>query len=275
MDGEVTAEQARELLDALVEGGGMKHIDTPLALRLIPLADDVGREDLAAELMERAKAAASDAVEVGWVNLEGLRRHGGEVDDVLALATSMESNQQGVRLAAAAYHHAALLHHANQSWEEAHALVNRSLRLRQEVGDEEGRSYGLAVRAACERALEQMTEAIETQMERLGVLERLDDQEGVMETLADLAHLHATIGEVDLASDHLNRSLELAKGMGDLSGQLVAAWGLADVAEIAEDWSTAMLHLSDVVHAFMAVGLPAPEQVRERIKALTDLADRA
>ena len=59
MDGEVTAEQARELLDALVEGGGMKHIDTPLALRLIPLADDVGRDDLAAELMERAEAAAS------------------------------------------------------------------------------------------------------------------------------------------------------------------------------------------------------------------------
>jgi hypothetical protein len=47
------------------------------------------------------------------------------------------------------------------------------------------------------------------------------------------------------------------------------------VAEIAEDWSTAMLHLSDVVHAFMAVGIPAPEQVRERIKALTDIADRA
>ena len=59
MDGEVTAEQARELLDALVEGGGMKHIDTPLALRLIPLADDVGRDDLAAELMERAQAAAN------------------------------------------------------------------------------------------------------------------------------------------------------------------------------------------------------------------------
>ena len=131
------------------------------------------------------------------------------------------------------------------------------------------------MRASCERAMELMTQAIETQMERLGVLERLDDQEGIMETLADLAHLHATVGEVDLASDHLNRSLELAKDMRDLSGQLVAAWGLADVSEIAEDWSNAMLHLSDVVHAFMAVGLPAPEQVRERIKALTDLADRA
>ena len=132
-----------------------------------------------------------------------------------------------------------------------------------------------AAYAIMKTAMEQMTEAIDTQMERLGVLERLDDQEGVMETLADLAHPHATIGEVDLASDHLNRSLQLAKDMGDLSGQLVAAWGLADVAEIAEDWSTAMLHLSDVVHAFMAVGIPAPEQVRERIKALTDLADRA
>ena len=68
--------------------------------------------------------------------------------------------------------------------------------------DEEGRSYGLAVRAACERAMEQMTEAIDTQMERLGVLERLDDQEGVMETLADLAHL--TPPSAKEASDHLN-----------------------------------------------------------------------
>jgi len=275
MDGEVTTEQARELLDALVEGGGMKHIDTPLALRLIPLADEVGRNDLAQDLMERAEAAAADEVENGWVRLERLRREGSDVDAVLDIATNMETHENGTRLAAAALHHAALLHHAKSSWEEAHALVNRSLRLRQKTGDEEGRSYGLAVRASCERAMELMNQAIETQMERLGVLERLDDQEGVMETLADLAHLHATVGEVDVASDHLNRSLELAKDMGDLSGQLVAAWGLADVSEIAEDWSTAMLHLSDVVHAFMAVGLPAPEQVRERIKALTDLADRA
>lgn len=275
MDGEVTTEQARELLDALVEGGGMKHIDTPLALRLIPLADEVGRNDLAQDLMERAEAAAADEVENGWVRLERLRREGSDVDAVLDIATNMETHENGTRLAAAALHHAALLHHAKSAWEEAHALVNRSLRLRQKTGDEEGRSYGLAVRASCERAMELMNQAIETQMERLGVLERLDDQEGVMETLADLAHLHATVGEVDVASDHLNRSLELAKDMGDLSGQLVAAWGLADVSEIAEDWSTAMLHLSDVVHAFMAVGLPAPEQVRERIKALTDLADRA
>ncbi|DAC36391.1 MAG TPA: hypothetical protein HA286_03675 [Candidatus Poseidoniaceae archaeon] len=275
MDGEVTTEQARELLDALVEGGGMKHIDTPLALRLIPLADEVGRTDLALDLMNRAEAAAADDVEKGWVRLEQLRRDGSDIDTVLEIATEMEIHEKGARLAAAALHHAALLHHAKDSWEEAHALVNRSLRLRQQTGDEEGRSYGLAVRASCERAMELMTQAIETQMERLGVLERLDDQEGIMETLADLAHLHATVGEVDLASDHLNRSLELAKDMRDLSGQLVAAWGLADVSEIAEDWSNAMLHLSDVVHAFMAVGLPAPEQVRERIKALTDLADRA
>jgi hypothetical protein len=49
---------------------------------------------------------------------------------------------------------------------------------------------------------------------------------------------------------------------------------LADLAEIAEDWSTAMLQLSDVVHAFMAAGLPAPEPVRERIQHLTALADQ-
>ncbi len=38
MDGEVTPEQAEEVLRALVDGGGMEHLDTALALRLLPLA---------------------------------------------------------------------------------------------------------------------------------------------------------------------------------------------------------------------------------------------
>ncbi len=276
MDGEVTPEQAEEVLRALVDGGGMDHLDTALALRLLPLAEELGHEDLVERLLNQADAAASDAIEEGWVQLEHLRRgRDADVDALMALGTDAEAMEGGARLAAAAFHHGALLLHAQEAHNEAHAVLGRSLRHRQSVGDEEGTVYGLAARAACEKALGRVDDAIATETERLGLLERLGDDEGVMEALADLAHVHATIGEVDIASDHLKRSYELAKDLQDLSGQLVAGWGLADLAEIAEDWSTAMLQLSDVVHAFMAAGLPAPEPVRERIQHLTALADQA
>ncbi len=276
MEGEVTPEQAEEVLRALVDGGGMDHLDTALALRLLPLAQDIGHEHLVVGLLQQAETAAADPVDAGWVRLEHLRRgNEGDVDALLALATEAEAIEGGIRLAAAALHHGALVLHAQGAYGEAHAVLGRSIRHRQQAGDEEGLAYGLAARASCEKALDRIEDAIATETERLGLMERLEDDEGLMESLADLAHLHATIGEVDLASDHLHRSYELAKDLQDLSGQLVAGWGLADLAEIAEDWSTAMLQLSDVVHAFMAAGLPAPEQVRERIRRLTSLADGA
>jgi hypothetical protein len=50
----------------------------------------------------------------------------------------------------------------------------------------------------------------------------------------------------------------------------VARWGLADIAEIAEDYETAMLQLSDCLHSFLNVGLPTPLAVRQRIEDLAD-----
>ena len=60
MDGEVTAEQARRILDMLTEGGAMDHINTPLALRLIPLAIELEDEPLAERLLTHAKSNATD-----------------------------------------------------------------------------------------------------------------------------------------------------------------------------------------------------------------------
>ena len=59
--------------------------------------------------------------------------------------------------------------------------------------------------------------------------------------------------------------------LGSLSGQLVARWGLADIAEIQQDFETAMLVLSDALHDFIAVDAPAPAQLRQRIQDLTVL----
>ena len=95
-----------------------------------------------------------------------------------------------------------------------------------------------------------------------------------MEAIAELAHCQATIGEFDVAQDLFNKSLDKATELDSLSGQLVARWGLADLAEIQQDYETAMLLLSDAMHAFMAVDIPAPAQLRQRIQDLTELKDQ-
>ena len=100
---------------------------------------------------------------------------------------------------------------------------------------------------------------------------KLGDREGLMESMADVAHTQATLGSLDAAIDLYNQSLELSNELEDVSGQFVARWGLADICEIQGDYQTAMLHLSDCLHSFIAFGLPAPTPIRERLDALTKL----
>ena len=41
MSGEVSPEQAKRIIDMLTEGGAIKNVNAPLALRLIPLAEEL------------------------------------------------------------------------------------------------------------------------------------------------------------------------------------------------------------------------------------------
>mgnify|MGYP006241885237 FL=1 len=99
---------------------------------------------------------------------------------------------------------------------------------------------------------------------------QMKDEEAQIEAMADLAHTQATIGNFAASKDLYEQSLDLSVELEDLSGQLVARWGLADLAEIAEDYETAMLQLSDCLHSFLNVGLPTPLAVRQRIEDLAN-----
>ena len=91
-----------------------------------------------------------------------------------------------------------------------------------------------------------------------------------MEALADLAHIHATIGELEDAQNLLIESLDLALQINDLSGVLVAKWGLADLAEISDQPDEAMVQLSDIMTKFMEEGEIVPDMVKERVAKLTE-----
>ena len=84
-----------------------------------------------------------------------------------------------------------------------------------------------------------------------------------------MAHSHSSLGELEQAQTLLIDSLAIAAELQELSGILVARWGVADLAEISNQPDEAMVQLSDIMTAFMEAGEAVPEPVRERISKLT------
>ena len=272
MNGEVSAEQAQKIIAMLTEGGAIDNVNAPLALRLIPLAEELDNLELVNRLLEHAESTAVDELESGWVKFETLRHNNSSIDEFVELAALAEKMNGGEPLAAAILHHVGLLYLSVEKYDDCQVFTTRSMRIREHIEDQAGLVYSLAVLEACEKRQNRHDSALTHGTRRLEILTTIGDQEGLMESLADVAHTQATLGNFDAAIDLYNQSLELSNELEDISGQFVARWGLADIAEIQGDYQTAMLHLSDCLHSFIAFGLPAPIQIRERLDALTKLS---
>ena len=271
MSGEVSPEQARKILDMLTEGKALDNVNTTLALRLVPIAEELDDDELVGRLLEHALEVSEDEVEKGWADFEIMKLQNSSLEDFAKLSSQIESLVDGSALSAAIMHHLGLMYLAIENFSEAKLFTNRSLRLRESNEDEEGIVYGLALLEACCKRENLNDEAIIHGTRKLEILMKLGDLEGQMEAMSDLAHTQATIGSFDAAQDLYEQSLKISNELEDVSGQLVARWGLADIAEISEDYQTAMLLLSDSLHSFIALGIPAPPQIRDRIEALTNL----
>jgi tetratricopeptide (TPR) repeat protein len=274
MEGEVSPERARQILDMLTAGGSMDHINTSLALRLIPLAQELNDEALVERLLDQATLAATSDEERGWARFEGLKLMNAGVESFLRLAEETELMQGVQALTAAVQHYVSLIHLSEGQLDEARMTAQRALTLRTALNDEEGMAYGMALLMTIAKRQHDESSAIAIGTDRLELLIRLKDEEGKMEALADLAHCQATIGEFGASHDLFTQSLEQAGELGSLSGQLVARWGLADLAEIQQDYETAMLVLSDALHEFIGSDVPAPAQLRQRIHDLTQLMNQ-
>ena len=271
MDSEVSPEQARQVLDMLTAGGSMDHLNTSLALRLIPLAQELEEENLVEGLLDHATNVATNDEERGWAKFEALKLVGASNDSFLRLAEEAEAIEGAQALAAAVHHYVALVHLAQGQMDEARAMAQRALRLRQVANDQEGMVYGMALLMNIAKRQHDDDTAIAIGTERLELLTSMKDEVGQMEAIADLAHSQATIGEFGAAHDLYSQSLERGQQLGSLSGQLVSRWGLADIAEIQQDYETAMVVLSDALHEFMAQSVTAPAVLRQRIQDLTQL----
>jgi tetratricopeptide (TPR) repeat protein len=258
-------QQAEEFLEMFAEGEDLEKINTSLALHLVVLAKELGRDALVIRLLDHAAKVANTEEDQGWCQFELMKHNGSTKDEMIGLGVAAEKDGlQG--LAAGIFHHISL---TSLGSDDAEIFANRSMRLREEANDLEGMIYGHALIAHIAKENHEYDVAQMHLRKRLEIIPETELFER-MEALADLAHCHTTVGELEQSQALLIESLEIAIQLKELSGILVARWGLADLAEISEQPDEAMVQLSEVMTAFMDEGAMVPVAVRERISKLTD-----
>ena len=261
---EMSHAQAEELFDMFADGKLIESINTSLALHLVEIARELGRDALVGRLLDHAGKVASNSEDQGWCQFELMKHQGVDKDQMIGLGVASE--KEGLPgLAAGIFHHVSLL---TLGSDDAGIFANRSMRLREEAGDLEGMIYGhalLAHIAKTEEDFERSQMHLEKRLEIIPESEKFER----MEAMADLAHSCSTLGELERAQELLIDSLKIATEIDELSGILVARWGLADLAEISNQPDEAMVQLSDIMTAFMEAGAAVPEPVRERVSKLT------
>ena len=224
-------------------------------------------------MVEHAQKVAEDDIEKGWARFEYLKRNAGSIEDIAELAFHAESLEKGEPLAAAVLHHHALMLLSIDDTDSAQTSVRRSLTLRESLEDKEGIIYGLAVLSRCARMNQDWDSAIVHDTRRLELAIAMQNDILHMEALADVAHAQASLGELATASEMYQESLDFAKRLEHPAGHLVASWGLADLAEIETRYDDALLALSDTMHLFMQLGIPAPDLLKKRLHALTSIGE--
>ena len=145
METDMSPEMASQVLSMLTGGGSMDHINTSLALRLIPLAQELEDSDLVEKLLEHASTVAKTEEEQGWARFEALKVVEASLESYLRLAEDAERMEGASSLTAAVNHYVALLYLAEGQLDEARATAQHALRIRQTIEDKEGMAYGMAL----------------------------------------------------------------------------------------------------------------------------------
>ena len=100
--------QAEEVLEMFAEGKGLESVNTSLALHLVDLARELGRDALVARLLDHAAKVSVNAEDQGWCQFELLKHQGASKDELIGLG--MTSEQEDLAgLAAGIFHHISLI----------------------------------------------------------------------------------------------------------------------------------------------------------------------
>lgn len=285
--------QASEMLDLLMSHkDSFSSFDAQALVNLADAAESMGRSEDAEYLLGQISKEESQN---GWVGLatakrtmhKNLEKSMEIVNDIISrceeeissagdLDANSEEGTQAEHLNANSVLHAAALNLRGQIEADsgnpaaAKETWSLSIAIKGEFGDIIGQANGHHNLLQLAKQQDDLEEALLHANRVLEFVQKAEDVPWQAHALADLAHLTACNEEFDLADLHYRSSLELAEEIDDLSAQVIAHWGIADLALIRGDGESALTAYGQALAAHMKLDIPAPEALLQRINAITE-----
>jgi tetratricopeptide (TPR) repeat protein len=162
-----------------------------------------------------------------------------------------------------------LLYKAKGEWERAVEYYERSLAIKEKVGDEHGMAPTLNNLGLVYKAKGEWERAIEYYERSLAIKEKVGDEHGMSTTFNNLGSVYQAKGEWERAIEYYGRSLAILEKVGDEVGAATTMYNIASLYEDMDRYDEAVELLERVVEIDERVGHPDLESDRktlERVK---------
>jgi hypothetical protein len=149
-------------------------------------------------------------------------------------------------------------------------LQERSLLIRQEIGDKQGVAICLHQLGILHQLQGEYKRALELQERSLLILQEIGDKRGVAICLHQLGVLHHDQGEYGQARARYKESLAIKEELGDRAGVASSLAQMGLLFEQEDEAAQAVVMLAQALVLFEQLGSPAREQARRDLARLRE-----
>lgn len=268
---EMSHTQAHLMLDLILSDEGVQaDLDAKALVNLAETAYTLGRDDDAERLLAELGSGETDNAWAGLAHAKILISQGD--DSGLELTAEVIENARTTddqTLLAAALNIRSQAEANTGDVDKAVETQAESLAIKTAIGDVRGQANGHHNMLQFAKQMDALEDALTHAKRLVDLTDELQDRGWHMNALADIAHLTACAGNFEEAEAQYKQSLDIAEAEEDVSGLVVANWGLADLFLIQGDGELALTHYSQALASHMQSDVPAPAALLQRIEALT------
>ena len=171
------------------------------------------------------------------------RRNAAEAVRLSRLSLDALGTDHDNATAASVYTNMAVAHQLLQETDEALWCFDKSMAIRQRIGDREGLSRSLHNKGALHRRRGEYDHALRCYRQSLEIKTKVGNREGVAASHYNIGNVYCLQGEYELAREEYQGSLTIRERIGDKLGQVAALLGLAHVCRTTADYGGAQQSL--------------------------------
>ena len=155
--------------------------------------------------------------------------------------------------------------------EEAIALYQQSLALKEQIGDVQDKAATLHNLGHLKANKGEIEEAIALYEKSFAINEQIGNVQGKAATLHCLGGLKANKGEIEEAIALFQQSLAIEEQIGDVQGKAMTLWWLGGMAEQQGDYNKALDYLQPALEILQRIQSPYAESVGQVVARVQDL----